>query len=60
MNDLNEVLHWLQVAETTDIRQSWKVKHKFVDIVALVFLTTLTNANVWELIEGLQKHTKGF
>jgi predicted transposase YbfD/YdcC len=34
-----------------DIRQEWKIKHKLSEIVAIVLLAMLANANEWELIE---------
>ena len=34
-----------------DIRQEWKIKHKISDIIAIVLLALLGNADEWELIE---------
>jgi hypothetical protein len=34
-----------------DPRQSWKVKHKMADVVAIVLLSTLGDANDWEEIQ---------
>ena len=34
-----------------DPRQAWKVKHKMTDIVAIVLLSTLGDANDWEEIQ---------
>lgn len=34
-----------------DPRQSWKVKHKLMDVIAIVFFAMLSNANEWEEIQ---------
>ena len=39
------------LSKINDIRQEWKVKHKIGDIIAIVLLAMLANADEWELIE---------
>ena len=40
-----------RMSNIRDTRQEWKVRHKLADIVAIVLLALLANADEWELIE---------
>ena len=53
-----EALRFLETA--TDIRQEKKVLHKMSDIIAIVFLATLANADEWIAIEISPKNMKSF
>jgi hypothetical protein len=44
----------------TDNRQEKKVRHKMSDIIALVFLAMLANANEWAAIEIFGKEHEDF
>jgi predicted transposase YbfD/YdcC len=44
----------------TDMRQEKKVLHKMSDVIALVFLATLGNANEWREIEIFGKEHEGY
>jgi hypothetical protein len=46
---MEEILKYLKIV--TDNRQEKKVRHKMSDIIALVFLAMLANANEWAAIE---------
>ncbi len=35
------------IKELTDIRQTWKVKHKFKGILFIVLVATIANADEW-------------
>jgi len=43
---MEELLEWLEVIE--DPRQQAKVRHRMTDIVAIVLLAMLANADEWE------------
>ena len=44
--------HLLKKAEQlTDTRQEWKIRHKLSEIVMIILLSMLANADEWELIE---------
>lgn len=49
MNTLDELFK--KIERINDKRQQGKVKHKMVDIVAIVFLSMLSNANEWDEIQ---------
>ena len=53
-----ELLQFLEMV--TDSRQEKKVLHKMSDIIALVFLATLANANEWTEIEIFGKEHEGY
>ena len=53
-----EVLKYLDMA--IDIRQEKKVLHKMSDIIAIVFLATLANAEEWVAIEIFAKEHECF
>jgi len=40
-----------RLSEVRDIRQEWKIKHLIGDIIAIVLLAMLANADEWELME---------
>ncbi len=46
---MKELLEWLEIIE--DPRQQAKVRHRLTDIVAIVILATLANADEWEEME---------
>ena len=46
--------------EVVDLRQEKKVKHKMGDIIMLVFIANLANANEWEEIEIFAKEHELF
>ncbi len=46
---MKEMLEWLEIIE--DPRQQAKVRHRLTDIVAIVLLATLANADEWEEME---------
>jgi hypothetical protein len=47
---MEKILKMLENAE--DIRQKHKIKHKMKDIIAIVLLATLANANEWIEIQA--------
>jgi len=53
-----EVMKYLEMA--TDIRQEKKILHKMSDIIAIVFLATLANADEWMAIEIFAKEHERF
>ena len=53
-----EALRFLETA--TDLRQEKKVLHKMSDIIAMVFLATLANADEWVAIEIFAKEHEEF
>ena len=53
-----EILKFFETA--TDCRQEKKVLHKMGDIIAIVFLETLANADEWVAIEIFAKEHEGF
>ena len=53
-----EILKFLETA--MDSRQKGKVLHKMSDIIAIVFLATLANADEWVAIEIFAKEHEGF
>ena len=45
---MEELLEWLEyIEESTDTRQKSKVRHKLKDIIVIVLLATLANADDW-------------
>ena len=48
------------LAEVVDLRQQKKVKHKMKDIIMLVFMASLANANEWVEIEIFGKEHERF
>ena len=55
MKTINDILQWLEIAETTDKRQPWKVKHSLGDIIAIVSFAGMANADDWVEIEIVAK-----
>ena len=55
---MERILKYL--AEVVDLRQQKKVKHKMSDIIMLVFLAKLANANQWIEIEIFAKEHESF
>lgn len=48
------------IEELTDNRQQWKVKHKLKDIVFIVLVATIANADEWFEMEIFAKHNEQF
>ena len=55
---MDEVLRMIEIVE--DKRQSWKVKHKLLDIVVIVLFAKLANADDWEEIEYCAEYNEEF
>jgi len=55
---MTEVLNFLEMV--TDCRQEKKVLHKMSDVIAIVFLATLVNADGWVAIEIFAKEHEQF
>lgn len=55
---MEEIIKRLQAID--DIRQEWKVKHKLMDIVAIVLFALLANADEWEMMEDFAYANEAF
>ena len=55
---MDEVLRMIEIVE--DKRQSWKVKHKLLDIVVIVLFAKKANAEDWEEIEYCAEYNEEF
>ena len=53
MEELLSKLEWIN-----DPRQSWKIKHKMQDIIAIVLFSTLGNCDDWEEIQAFAVHNE--
>lgn len=55
---MEELLEWMEIIE--DTRQQAKVRHRLPDIVAIVLLATLANADEWEEMEDFAHNHEEF
>ncbi len=55
---MEELLEWMEIIE--DKRQQAKVRHRLTDIVAIVLLATLANADEWEEMEDFAHSHEDF
>lgn len=51
---MEQLLQWMEIIE--DIRQQSKVRHSLKDILAIVLLATLADADTWEEMEDFAKN----
>lgn len=50
---MEQLLRWMEIIE--DVRQQAKVRHSLKDIIAIVLLATLADANDWEEMEDFAR-----
>ncbi len=56
--NMEELLKWMEIIE--DKRQQAKDRHRLIDIVAIVLLATLANADEWEEMEDFAHSHEDF
>ena len=49
-----------ELKKLNDTRQEWKTKHKIYDVIAIVLLALLANADEWELMEDFAYANEDF
>ncbi len=58
MVQMEKILEYLE--NVIDVRQARKVRHKMSDIIAIVFMASLSNADDWVEIEVFGKEHEAF